>query len=96
MNDTRCALSRKCIQVVNSQLTLFRTRKKKNNLKKQQKTKSFEFWHTLRALQDEGPERNAALGGIHNQSYLQFQIRYRNRFGVVRKRKIRASKCSRF
>ena len=35
-------------------------------------------------------------GGIHNQSYLQFQIRYRNRFGIVRKRKIRAFKCSRF
>eukprot|EP00116_Pleurobrachia_bachei_P018190 sb/3478452/ len=35
-------------------------------------------------------------GGIHNQSYLQFQIRYRNRFGIVRKREIRAFKCNRF
>eukprot|EP00116_Pleurobrachia_bachei_P019393 sb/3479655/ len=35
-------------------------------------------------------------GGMHNQSYLQFQIRYRNCFGIVRKGKIRAFKCNRF
>eukprot|EP00116_Pleurobrachia_bachei_P009380 sb/3469642/ len=31
---------------------------------------------------------HCTTGGIHNQSYLQFQIKYRNRFGVVRKRNI--------
>eukprot|EP00116_Pleurobrachia_bachei_P017627 sb/3477889/ len=43
-----------------------------------------------------GPGGNTALGGMHNQSYLQFQIRYRNCFGIVRKGKIRAFKCNRF
>eukprot|EP00116_Pleurobrachia_bachei_P007165 sb/3467427/ len=43
-----------------------------------------------------GLEGMPRWGGIHNQSYLQFQIRYRNRFGIVRKRKIRAFKRNRF
>eukprot|EP00116_Pleurobrachia_bachei_P017001 sb/3477263/ len=49
-----------------------------------------------RPFKMKGLEGMPRWGGIHNQSYLQFQIRYRNRFGIVRKKKIRAFKCNWF
>eukprot|EP00116_Pleurobrachia_bachei_P014600 sb/3474862/ len=53
-------------------------------------------WGELQALLQRPGGNSRAGGGIHNQSYLQFQIRYRNRFGIIRKRKIRAFNAAGF